>query len=43
MDRAEQVYEVLPSHVKENYVKATEALQERLNPVERERTWCQLS
>ena len=33
---AEQVYEVLPSHVKENYVKTTEALQERLNPVERE-------
>ena len=32
----EQMYEVLPSHVKENYVKATEALQERLNPVERE-------
>ena len=28
--------EVLPSHVKESYVKATEALQERLNPVERE-------
>ena len=34
--RAERVYEVLPSHVKESYVKATEALQERLNPVERE-------
>jgi len=30
------VYEVLLSHVKENYVKATEALQERLNPVEGE-------
>ena len=34
---AEQVYEVLPSHVKENYVKATEALQERLKI---ERPWC---
>jgi len=30
------VYEILPSQVKESYVKATEALQERLNPVERE-------
>ena len=29
-------YEVLSSHVKENSVKATEALQERLNPVKRE-------
>ena len=34
--RAERVYEILPSQVKESYVKATEALQERLNPVERE-------
>ena len=33
---AEWVYEALPSHIKENYVKATEALQEKLNPVERE-------
>ena len=40
--RAECVYEVLPSHVKESYVKATEAPQERLNPVERE-PWCNLS
>ena len=34
--RAERVYEILPSQVKESYVKVTEALQERLNPVERE-------
>ena len=33
--RAEQMYEALPSQVKENYVKATEALHQELNPVER--------
>lgn len=33
---AKRVYEILPSHVKENYVKATEAVQERLNTVEDE-------
>ena len=33
---AERVYEISPSHVKESYVKATEALQKRLNPVRRE-------
>ena len=33
--RAERLYEILPSQSKESYRKATTALQERLNPVER--------
>ena len=34
--RAERVYEVLPSSSKTSFKAATEALQKRLNPVQRE-------